>query len=412
MSKPRKTTDFKAKPLDLSLDNKIQRTTLDFLIKQGIVANDDPKTIINSSDRVMNFILDRYAKGTAKTRLAHYAYWLKVAKADPVLIERFSSLSTEFNTQVLKVKKDNLSDKTAYNLDDLKTAAKKFMDLATEKPSIENINRALILALNALVPPLRTEISQMGIYLCKNVPKVVKGVKRDENFLVYYESRSKVTAMKYLIRQAKTTKSHGVFRSNPLPKVVQDFIVFTLRALPRAWLLTDPTDITEPLGYDRYNTLWASILGVSYTQNTVRSIYISDFLSKQHSSNDKDKLAWQMMSSSDALDGYYKAINIDGGTEIPVTGQVAIVPKPLKFKPLVELKEAKKKYNNEIYYPEHKEDLAIKYSENYQNNKEQRDRQNALRRHAIYGNVRQSTLDQKGITDEEVETYKRAHGLP
>lgn len=243
-------------------------------------------------------ILAEYTKpNSIKTNLSTMTYHLKRANASQKIINYYSDASTQMD-KVSKAEADkNVRSLNKYTLDDIKKILRDMIDkIDPNKPLSPNtINKLLLLTLLTQRPPPRTEYSEM----------VLTDKTRIGGQTNYYNTKT----FRFTFSRFKTDK-RGQIITAPLDKETSAFIEETIRTFPRKYLLSNPKDGNEPLGYQAMNRLLNSMLGESYGMNQIRSIYVSDFLSKTHSNEEKLKLAEQMMTSPETLDRYYKNRNI------------------------------------------------------------------------------------------------------
>lgn len=410
------------KSVKLGTKDSHHQKTINFLVNKGVIPDDRPDTITKSADKIFDFILDHYTNlNSQKTRLQHVLYFLKLAGASKRVLEKFSNKGIELHNEVLVEKEKNVTTKDMYNLSTLKKKTEEMIQKATKDPTPDNINKALIMAMNTMRPPLRAgELSEM---LVLDSPKVVPNVRRLDpeskdgwNYILI-----KPDEVEMVIRWSKTTDSHGVYRTK-LPDALANLVRWAMGVDDQSYLITGGSPY-EAIGYQKYNKLLASILGKGYSQNVLRSIYISDFLSKRHNTTEKRRLAKDMMSSVAMLDSYYKTINLPDDTDqSDVTSNLAPAPdtkqteKPVATKttPVFQSREEalkKKRAYNQTYNAEHREEISERSSRAYQNNKEGKDRAHALRRHAIYNNVRPQTLLKHNIYPADVDEYRSSHGI-
>lgn len=382
-------------------------------------------------------ILSEYTKpNVVKTHLSAMTYHLKVAKAPQKTIDLYSDASTKYD-KVSKAEADkNVRSLNKYTLDDIKKILRDMIDkIDPNKPLSPNtINKLLLLTLNTQRPPPRTEYAEMVI-----TDKTIIGGQTN-----YYNSKTK----RFTFSRFKTAVTSGPLITSPLDKETSAFIAETLRMFPRKYLLSNPKDGNEPLGYQAMNRLLNSMLGKGYGMNQIRSIYVSDFLSKTHSNEEKLKLAEQMMTSAETLDRYYKNRNImwlededkfetetpedeetpDDEEDQPVTKtvqpKVDVAPPVTKALPTdcgVKTRQTRTKLDkpsreddnyNSSYYEKNKEKLSVKASKRYQDpeTKKKDDRNHVLNRAAKhqmdpskYPLVKAKTLRTHCVTQEDID---------
>lgn len=395
-------------------------------------------------------ILSEYTKpNVVKTHLSAMTHHLKVSKASQKIIDYYSDESSKHD-KVSKAEADkNVRSLNKYTLDDIKKILRDMIDkIDPNKPLSPNtINKLLLLTLLTQRPPPRTEYSEM----------VLTDKTRIGGQTNYYNTKTK----RFTFSRFKTDK-RGSNITAPLDKETSAFIEETLRMFPRKYLLSNPKDGNEPLGYQAMNYLLNSMLGKGYGMNQIRSIYVSDFLSKTHSNEEKLKLAEQMMTSAETFDRYYKNRNImwlededkfETETDSPDTNeeedeedQIAVPenkgkvrsnrtapPVTKTVQPKVDVapslptdcgvktrqtrtkldKPSRQDDNyNSSYYEKNKEKLSVKASKRYQDpeTKKKDDRKHVLNRavkHQMdpskYPSVKASTLRTHCVSQEDID---------
>ena len=384
-------------------------------------------------------ILSEYTKpNVVKTHLSAMVYHLKVSKAPQKTTDYYSDESTKMDKVSKKESDQNVRILNKYTLDDIKKILRDMIDKTDpNKPLSPNtMNKLLLLTLLTQRPPPRTEYSEM----------VLSDKTRIGGQTNYYNTKTK----RFTFSRFKTDK-RGPIITAPLDKETSAFIEETIRMFPRKYLLSNPKDGNQPLGYQSMNRLLISMLGKGYGMNQIRSIYVSDFLSKKHSNEEKIKLAEQMMTSPETLDRYYKNKNImwlededkfETETDSPDTNDlpedeedqpVTAPPVTKTVQPKVDVapslptdcgvktrqtrtkldKPSREDDNyNSSYYEKNREKLSSKASKRYQDpeTKKKDDRNHVLNRavkHQMdpskYSSVKASTLRTHCVTQEDID---------
>ena len=289
-----------AKPLSDDVDMIPHEKRLTTFFNKKLVHEKTALDVFRNHKKIHDHVVNgKFTDATKSGYLGTLLIYLKIAKAPKKLIDLYSDLSTEYMVKHKDDKDDNKRAKNKYSLDDLKRVLSSLYADFKREPNHSNVNRLLSIALNVMRPPIRTEYSDMRFV--KRLPGYVK------NYIVPRPNGR----YEIVLRKFKTKRSHGEYRSL-LPKDLCDIITETLDVWNRKYLMANPNDGSKPLKYDAYNRVLNSVLSQGYGQNELRSIYISSFLSNKKNTNaQKKQLAKDMMTSTEMMYADYTNVGLD-----------------------------------------------------------------------------------------------------
>jgi hypothetical protein len=278
----------------------------------------------------------------------------------------------------------------------------------------------IILALNVLQPPIRSEYTDMRV--------VYESETRDptKNYLVKTGVKSK-KPWAYLLNDYKTVKTYGIQRI-VIERPLQQFLTKSFKLLPRDYVLSSRDDPASALGYGAFRGLTQKYLGDGAGVDQFRSSYVSKFLEQHPSEAEKEALAKRMLTSTDQINlSYRKLDDSKPAATLPspksggavVEKVPALVPTNDENKPTVDDLKAKRVQIAQArsqarrlyrlrYYEANAERLKAKQRGSFDRNK------NDIYRKRIIGqlidsklagvpyNIRQSTLQKYSITDKDL----------
>ena len=173
--------------------------------------------------------------------------------------------------------------------------------------------RALILALNVLVPPLRKNYHDMIIWRKSEPPP-----KNDNNYLweefpkrwtyvINYDKVENKRRAKNLPRQtfAIDDEISGVTNGKMLNNIINKSLIY----YPREYLLTGTCKTGSPMSSHMYGFTISKIFKKNVSQNLIRKAYINHFYDK-HSICIKREIAKRMRHSVEVAEQSYRKINV------------------------------------------------------------------------------------------------------
>lgn len=413
------------------VQQEISKANLDRLktwVSKGWIKNTNPEEVFNNYKTLLKNIRETYEKiNTRKSHLSTLVDSLKRFKATDKknllpteIIQEISSETTELNKKNEEEHKDNVrKGRRAENpitkermnevRDSLETKQEK-------KPTLNDEIKLTSVALNTYQPPIRGELSDMQIVDEKDVKESDKS-----NLLV----RKPDGSYYYLMRDYKTVRNYGT-QKIPLTPSANTFMKESLKRFPRDYVLTKFTDSKKPLGALLMNRMYNGLLGDTGGVNTIRAAYISDYLAKQRSTGEEEKLSKYMLTSPDRMRTIYRYIeegkDVDkleeseeveenkekgkekGKEKVSIPQKKEIIEDK---KQKIEKQRENDKATMKKYYENNPEYFKEKNKEYFKANKEKIARNKILRRAAndlILGvkTVQRATLNRYGITDNEI----------
>lgn len=276
---------------------------------KGLINSIDMNDIYYNHEKIYKHIQEYENKSTANSYLQSLIDAMKRATVDDdtrkQTIINYAQKAYDLSRMISESYKDNKPLKTRiklntdYDYDKLyrimEKLSEKFED-HKETPKEHKI--LLVLKLNLLTPPLRSEISNMRVGTSS---QTIAEPHQQENYIVKDDAK-----YNYVIKNYKTKTRYGD-RIIPISDTLTEFLDASLGRYPRAFLLCgDNPD--EPLRYGRYITLLYSYFGRGFGCDLFRSIYITHALNKNISYLERETLAKKMLHSVNSQMLFYNKV--------------------------------------------------------------------------------------------------------
>jgi len=381
-------------------------------MNKGWIDDDTEETVVNSHQNLFKYIDGEYQNlDTRKTHLTALVNILRSQDMDDVA-DKYSKIAVDIHNKTSADKKDNrqmtlsrIRNPVDYNkISELYNKLRKQFDEGTISP----YNHVLltILAVNVLMPPIRSETVDMAIVSpdsdTKNGNLLVKAGKKKPWHLI--------------LNDFKTVKSFGKQKIE-LPVKLKAFLIESLKKMPRSYLVSKPNDPTSPLGYPSFLRMVQKALGEGTGSDVFRSAYISEFMKQNPTMSEREGLAKKMLHSVESQQQHYVKVDDDkppaklldpvkSDKEPERGGSVDSVDVEKLTKDRAEvLKERndKRRQYRRDYYAKNKETLQAKQRETFESKKDDVNRRRILQKieeskiTGIPYNPKQSTLDKYGI---------------
>ena len=283
--------------------SKLYLLAVQRLKTEGIIKFATPEEVTACHNLVFDHFSTYENKATRTYKIYCLIDCLKRCNAPYELILQYSQAAMDCKREVQENYKQNgeisagrIEIKKKWNYETLFSKFEELLyDFNNHKETPESHNLLLILALNLLQPPLRSEIADMII---AKQPVVCQDGK---NYLFCLEGKK---YFYYLTKYKNKIKNKSIDILNYKLKAIFDE---SYKRYPRLYVLETSPGIA--LGYNRFLLLLTRNIDPGFSVDCFRSIFITDCYKHKMSYAEKEILANKMCHSVAAQQIYYNKIN-------------------------------------------------------------------------------------------------------
>lgn len=242
---------------------------------------------------------------TKKTHVIALVNILRNLKNDSIA-DKYSEVAIQLQNESSENKKNNkqLTESRIINPIDYEKISSLYNKLREkfDKGSISDSDHMLlvILALNTLMPPIRSEYT--------NMPIVTPDSKTDTGNLMVKAGKKKPWYI--ILNDFKTVKSFGKQKLE-IPNKLKNFLSESLKKMPRSYLVSKVDNPNEPIGYPIFLRMVQKSLGGGTGSDVFRSSYITEFMKQRPTMSEREELAKKMLHSLESQGLHYVKVDED-----------------------------------------------------------------------------------------------------